>query len=97
MEGIMRPSRLWFVVIAVSLMLAVSWSLAAAQEAPRIDKETLKSWLGNPEVIILDVRQPKDWQGSDKKIQGAVRVDPHAVDTWAATLPKNKKIVLYCA
>jgi rhodanese-related sulfurtransferase len=93
----MRPGRSWLLVAAVSLMLAVSWSLAAAQEAPRIDKETLKSWLGNPGVMIIDVRHPRDWQGSDKKIQGAVREDPHAVDVWAASLPKDKKIVLYCA
>jgi rhodanese-related sulfurtransferase len=93
----MRPGRWWFLVTAVSLMVAISWSLAAAQEAPRIDKETLKSWLGNPEVMIIDVRQPGDWQASDKKIQGAVWEDPHAVSAWAATLPKNKKIVLYCA
>jgi rhodanese-related sulfurtransferase len=93
----MRPGRLWFLVMAVGLMVPISWSLAAAQEAPRIDKETLKSWLGNPGVMIIDVRQPRDWQASDKKIQGAVREDPHAVSAWAATLPKNKKIVLYCA
>ena len=93
----MRAGRLWFVVIAVSLMLAVSWSLAATQEAPRIDQETLKSWLNDPGVMIIDVRQPGDWQASDKKIQGAVREDPHAVNAWAATLPKDKKIVLYCA
>jgi rhodanese-related sulfurtransferase len=93
----MRTGRLWFVVIAVSLMLAVSWSLVFAQEAPRIDKETLKSWLNDPGMMIIDVRQPGDWQASDKKIQGAVREDPHAVDAWATTLPKDKKIVLYCA
>ena len=93
----MRPGRWWLAVIAAGLMLAVSWSLAAAQEAPRIDKETLKGWLGNPGVVIIDVRQPKDWQGSDKKIKGAVREDPKAVQTWAASLPKDKKIVLYCA
>ncbi len=93
----MRPGRMWLLVIAVSLLMVVSWSCATAQEAPRVDKETLKSWLGNPEVVIIDVRQPKDWQGSDKKIQGAVREAPNEVKTWAATLPKDKKIVLYCA
>ena len=57
----------------------------------------MKSWLSDPQVIILDVRQPKDWQSSDKKIKGAVRQDPKEVKTWAASLPKEKKIVLYCA
>jgi len=48
-------------------------------------------------VVILDVRAPDDWEKSDKKIKGAVRKDPKDVKTWAATLPKDKKIVLYCA
>ena len=93
----MRPGRLWFLVLTVSLMLAASWSVAIAQEAPRVDKETLKSWLADPGVLIIDVRQPRDWQGSDKMIKGAIRQDPKAVKTWAWSLPKDKKIVLYCA
>ncbi len=93
----MRPGRCWFLVLAVSLAVAAFGSCATAKEAPRIDKETLKSWLGNPGVVIIDVRTAKDWQGSDKRIKGAVREDPKDLKTWAATLPKDKKIVLYCA
>jgi rhodanese-related sulfurtransferase len=78
-------------------VLAAFWSCATAQEAPRVDKETLKSWLGDPNVVIIDVRTAKDWEGSDKKIKGAVREDPKDVKTWEASLPKDKKIVLYCA
>ena len=93
----MQKTRLWAMVMVVSLMLAFSWACASGPEAPRVDKETLKSWLSDPQVVILDVREPKDWQGSDKKIKGAVRQDPKEVKTWAASLPKEKKIVLYCA
>ncbi len=91
----MSKLRLWTLVLAVGLMLAFTWSGAVGQEAPRLDKETLKGWLSDPKVIILDVRQPHDWQNSDKKIKGAVRQDPREID--AAALPKDKKIVLYCA
>ncbi len=93
----MQKARLWAMVLAVGLMLAFTWSGAVGQKVPRLDKETLKSWLSDPQVIILDVRQPKDWDDSDKKIKGAVRQEPNEVKTWAATLPKDKKIVLYCA
>jgi rhodanese-related sulfurtransferase len=93
----MRPGKWSFLAIAVTLMLATSWSFAIAQDAPQVDNETLKSWLGNPDVVIVDVRLPQHWQGSDKKIPGAIREDPKAMETWAATLPKDKKIVLYCA
>jgi len=93
----MRKARLWVVVMAVSLLLAVTWSCATAKGAPRVEIETLKNWLSDPQVLIIDVRAAGDWQGSDKKIKGALRQDPKAVTTWAATLPKDKKIVLYCA
>jgi rhodanese-related sulfurtransferase len=84
-------------VMLASLMLAFSWACAAAPEAPRIDKETVKSWLADPQVVIVDVRFGKDWQDSHTKIKSAVRQDPKEVKTWAASLPKEKKIVLYCA
>ena len=93
----MKKARLWTMVIAVALMLAFPLSCAVGQDVPRLDKDTLKSWLADPQVIVLDVRQPKDWDGSNKKIKGAVRQEPNEVKTWAAGLPKDQKIVLYCA
>ena len=93
----MRKTKLWAMVMAVGLILAFSWACSSAAETPLVDKETLKTWLADPQVIILDVRQPKDWEGSDKKIKGAVRQEPKEIKTWAANLPKDKKIVLYCA
>jgi len=93
----MQKARLWAMVLALGLMLAFPWSCASGKDAPRVDPETLKSWLTDPQIIILDVRAPSDWQSSGHKIKGAVRQDPNAVKTWAASLPKDKKIVLYCA
>ena len=93
----MHKTRLWAMVMAVSLMLAFSLSCSSGQEVPRVDQQTLKGWLNDPQVVLLDVRAPHDWQSSDKKIKGAVRQDPKEVKTWAAGLPKEKKIVLYCA
>lgn len=91
----MRKIGLWARVLAVSLM--VIFPLACASTAPRLDQETLKGWLSDPRVMVLDVRAPHDWQSSNKKIKGAVRVNPNDVKTWAALLPQDKKIVLYCA
>ena len=93
----MQKTKLWTMVMVVSLMLAFSWACSSAPEAPRVDKETVKGWLGNPQVVIVDVRAGDDWKDSKTKIKGAVRQDPKAVQTWAASLPKEKKIVLYCA
>jgi len=93
----MRPARLWLLVVVVSLALAVPWACSSGEKAPRVDKDTVKGWLDNPEVVIVDVRATGDWEGSDRKIKGAVRQDPNAVGTWAASVPKDKKIILYCA
>ena len=93
----MRKTKLWAMVMVVGLMLAFSWACSSAAEAPRVDKETVKGWLADPQVVILDVRAGNDWQDSKTKIKGAVRQDPKEVQTWAASLPKDKKIVLYCA
>ena len=72
-------------------------TIQRAQAVPRISKDELKSKLGSPDVILIDVRAKNDWEKSDEKITGAIRMDPEAVDVWAATLSKDKEIILYCA
>jgi hypothetical protein len=91
----MRKTKFWAMVIAVSLTLAFAWFQGSCEKPPLLDKTMIKSWLSDCEVLILDVRASKDWIVSDKKIKGAVRRDPDEVKTWAADLPKDKKIVLY--
>lgn len=92
----MRKSKSWAMVLMTGLMLVFICS-CSKDNPPRLDKEALKSWLSDPQVIVLDVRAPKDWDESAKKIKGAVRQDSKEVKTWAAGLDKEKKIVLYCA
>jgi hypothetical protein len=91
----MRKIKFWAMALAASLILVFIWFCGSGEQAPLLDKEIIKSWLADCEVIILDVRAPKDWNVSDKKISGAVRQDPDEIKTWASNLPKNRKIVLY--
>ncbi len=93
----MQNLRLGVIALALVAMLLFPFACVSQENAPRLDKETLNGWLTDPQVIVLDVRAPNDWQSSDKKIKGAVRQDPKEVKTWAANLPKDKKTVLYCA
>ncbi len=80
------------------LMAAMLSSMdSLATEPPRITKEELKQSLGDPKVVIVDVRAGGDWKGSDRKISGAVREEPNDAVAWAARYPKDKLIVLYCA
>ena len=94
----LRLFALALVVLAVFLSnQSGGVAYAAGKDVPRVDKDTLKSWLGDPNLLLIDVRLGGDWQGSDRKIKGAERRDPQKVKDWAGTLPKGKKIVLYCA
>ena len=80
--------------LAVALLAQMAWG----QEVPRMTKEELKPLLGNPDVIIMDVRVGASYSASKWKIQGAIREDPRAeIATWASKYPKDKTIVLYCS
>ena len=69
---------------------------ASAADIPRITVEELKAMLGDPELVIIDVRVERDWESATRKIPGAVWEDFFEVDTWAEKYPKDKTIVLYC-
>jgi rhodanese-related sulfurtransferase len=79
------------------LLIAFTMPVYGAEDVPRISTEQLKDILGNPDLILLDVRTEKDWGESDRKIVGAVRVDPDDVSSWAGEYTEDQKIILYCA
>ena len=83
-----------FVLAALSAMAFAMGSKGAA--IPRISKETLKGMLGNPDLVILDVRSAPSWEPSNFKIQGSIREKPDQVYSWAHKYAKDKTIVLYC-
>jgi len=67
------------------------------KEVPRMTIDELKSRLTDASLVVIDVRQPSDWDGSSVKIKGAVREDPAKVSEWAAKYSQDKTLVLYCA
>lgn len=87
--------------ICIALMLLGLGGCAAistaGDPAARMDPGELKARLGEPGLQILDVRSPADWEGSDRKIVGAVREDPNTVSEWAGKYAKGDTLVLYCA
>jgi hypothetical protein len=95
------PERTWKMGLKIALYFLGFgiWTIMAwAGDVPRITKEEMKSMLGNPEVIILDVRAERDWEGSKEKIQGAVREDPSKqTKSWAEKYSQEKTLILYCA
>jgi len=89
----------WSIILALSLWAFSSLNLtgAFAAEAPRIEKDDLKSKLGDPDVVIIDVRSYTDWLLGGDKVKGAVRENYRDFDGWQAKYPKDKTLVLYCA
>jgi hypothetical protein len=72
-------------------------SEAFAADVPKMSKEELQAMLGNPDVIVIDVRSPGDWAPSNTKIKGAIREDPPKVSSWMEKYPKDKTLVFYCS
>jgi 3-mercaptopyruvate sulfurtransferase SseA len=92
-----------FVCIAAALAVAVLVGCAGqdtAQEPKvmRMSAATLADRLDGDALTVIDVRQPNDWTGSDRKVKGAVRENPKQdVAEWAKKYEKTKPLVLYCA
>jgi rhodanese-related sulfurtransferase len=89
----------WAIIIAVATITASGLAAAGAlaAEAARMDKDELKTKLGDPDVVIIDVRSHTDWLFSGDKIRGALRENYRDFEGWYANYPKDKTIVLYCA
>jgi predicted sulfurtransferase len=91
------PAVVFGVVPIVSDYAQAAGGAQTSTEAPRITKEKLKALLGDPDLVVVDVRQPEAWDGSSSKIKGAIRVDPTGNPLADLDkLPKNKTIVFYC-
>ncbi|NNG47456.1 MAG: hypothetical protein HKM86_10140 [Deltaproteobacteria bacterium] len=88
------------VLLIVAVLAALfAWQAigvaAGVGEIPRMTKEELKSLLGSPKVVVLDVR----FEGgtAPTKIAGAIYESPERVADWSFKYPKENRIVLYCS
>lgn len=90
----------WKIVSVVAACLVIVFAallVVRAESFSYISQEKLKSQLTNPQITIIDVRTPHDWDSSQLKIKGARRESPADVSQWMKEFPKDKTLVLYCA
>jgi len=84
---------------AVFLLIALAGYPAmptTVEQVPRLTKEQVKEMLGKPDVVIVDIRYIKQYEQSDKKLPGAVFVQPENFDEFVKNHPqKDKTYVLY--
>jgi hypothetical protein len=93
----MRKVVLLLAIASVLAVAALAVTPSLAQDAKRMSVEELKSMLGSPGLVVIDVRADGDWKSSTLKIKGAVREDPEKVDTWMSRYPKDETLLFYCA
>ena len=89
------------ICVAIILALAVVWAKRAKAERElqehSVMPATLHSWLeSNPEILVLDVRQPLDLLAYPEIIPGAKRIPPNDVLEKPSLIPKEKDTVVYC-
>ena len=74
----------------------VPWLNAGdTKDVPRISADQVRQLLGKPDTVIIDVRKPRNWWRTSKKILTAVRENPSKVDQWARKYTHNQSLVFY--
>ncbi len=90
--SISRTLLLTTMLVGVLGIVNSSWAGTSYQ---RMDKVTLNDFLGSKNVIIVDVREDRDWQSSKYKIKGAIRLEPNDPKVSDTPLPKDKTLIFY--
>jgi hypothetical protein len=95
----MKSRSCLIVSFATALILVALTGYSAppttVEQVPRLTKEQVKDILGKPDVVIVDIRFIKQYEQSDRKLPGAVFVQPEDFDQFAKDHPKDKTYVLY--
>ncbi len=67
---------------------------SAAKDFKNVDVPTFKKMMGEKDVVILDVRTPREY--AQGKIEGAVNMPLNTITSKASSLDKGKKYLVYC-
>jgi 3-mercaptopyruvate sulfurtransferase SseA len=93
-------TRICLIFLLVAALVPVAFTGHSAppstvEQVPRLKMEQVKDMLGRPDVVMIDIRYIKQYEQSDKKIPGAVFVQPEEFDEFAKKYPKDKTYILY--
>ncbi len=61
-----------------------------------VNTDELKSLLSSNAIQLIDIRRKEDKQSSTDAILEATWYDPTQIDTWTASLEKDKEVILFC-
>lgn len=88
---------LWLLTVSLVMASLVAQAAIAQDNVGRMTKEELKARLNDPSLVVVDARSHRDWDASDRKIKGAVRVEPRDANKLPETYSKDQTLVFYCA
>lgn len=94
----MNRYRLAKCTTRASILLALLlWTVpGCAQTGPqRISAGELNTMLADRQAVVVDVRDTGDWDRSNQKIKGAIRLDPRSLDPANLPIAKTATLVLY--
>ena len=90
-----RLCAAFFMQILLIIGLTPGLNASDTKSVPRISADQVNQLLGKPDTVIIDVRKPRNWWRTSKKILSAVREDPSKIDQWALKYAKNKTLIFY--
>lgn len=76
---------------------AIAGSAFPGDKVDRMEATELLAKIDSPNVVIIDVRRDRDFDGSELMIKNAVRKAYNDVESWAGEYDKEQTLVLYCA
>jgi rhodanese-related sulfurtransferase len=63
----------------------------------RLAVDALYEQLALPDSpALLDARCDRDFQANPRLIPGALRAPPESIESWARTLPRTRRVAVYC-
>ena len=92
-----KPILIASLAALLSLVALAGYSAppSSVEQVPRLTKEAVKEMLGKPDVVIVDIRYIKQYEQSDKRLPGAVFVQPENFDEFTKNYPKQRTYILY--
>ena len=95
---VLRQYLLHATILMLFLLIFGHTPLLNASDTNSVSKisvDHVKQLLGKPHTVIIDVRKPRNWWRTSKKILSAVREDPSKVDQWARKYTKDQTLIFY--
>jgi hypothetical protein len=81
----------------IAFRFAYQKYLVVRYAVPRIEAEVLQREIASDDgPVIIDLRNERDYLESGRILPGARRISPHELKLHVDSLPRDKKIVLYC-